>query len=163
MTTEWSSNATKKRLTYYETDIKTILALASRYMNINRLAECKQMCEMALAIDRNNDEATLMVADMLYTNNDTDKAIVYFAQLLEKYPNHYHALARCLELAWRAGHVDQADKYLRKAIENNPRASAFNRARRDLEWGERALYNMIEIVLNPDNEIIGGEVLDHAR
>ncbi|WKY02043.1 hypothetical protein Q1695_015787 [Nippostrongylus brasiliensis] len=177
----------REALTYYETDIKTILALANRYMNINRLAECKQMCEMALSIDRNNDEATLMVADMLYTNNDTDKAIVHFAQLLGKYPNHYHALARCLELAWRAGHVDQADKYLRKAIENNPRASvdagynyckglhewysgepnaalqAFNRARRDLEWGERALYNMIEIVLNPDNEIIGGEVLEDDR
>ncbi|CAJ0597974.1 unnamed protein product [Cylicocyclus nassatus] len=174
----------KEALTFYETDIKTILALASRYMTINKLAECKQMCEMALSIDKNNDEATLMVADMLYTNNDTDKAIVHFAQLLEKYPNHYHALARCLELAWRAGHVDQADKYLKKALENNPRASvdagynyckglhewysgepnaalqAFNRARRDLEWGERALYNMIEIVLNPDNEIIGGEVLD---
>ncbi|EPB73844.1 hypothetical protein ANCCEY_07063 [Ancylostoma ceylanicum] len=101
--------------------------------------------------------------------------------------DHYHALARCLELAWRAGHVDQADKFLKKAIENNPRASvdagynyckglhewysgepnaalqAFNRARRDLEWGERALYNMIEIVLNPDNEVIGGEVLDHVE
>jgi tetratricopeptide repeat protein 21B len=25
-----------------------------------------------------------------------------------------------------------------------------------LEWGERALYNMIEICLNPDNEILGG-------
>lgn len=36
----------------------------------------------------------------------------------------------------------------------------FNRARRDLEWGERAIYNMIEICLNPDNEIIGGEVFD---
>ncbi|KAK6040734.1 hypothetical protein COOONC_21761 [Cooperia oncophora] len=106
--------------------------------------------------------------------------------LIYWFPDHYHALARCLELAWRAGHVDQADKYLRKALENNPRASvdagynyckglhewysgepnaalqAFNRARRDLEWGERALYNMIEIVLNPDNEIIGGEVLDKA-
>ncbi|KHJ77102.1 hypothetical protein OESDEN_23278 [Oesophagostomum dentatum] len=46
--------------------------------------------------------------------------------------------------------------------EPNAALQAFNRARRDLEWGERALYNMIEIVLNPDNEIIGGEVLDTA-
>ncbi|VDN28173.1 unnamed protein product [Cylicostephanus goldi] len=30
-----------------------------------------------------------MVADMLYTNNDTDKAIVHFAQLLEKYPSEF--------------------------------------------------------------------------
>ncbi|KJH52758.1 tetratricopeptide repeat protein [Dictyocaulus viviparus] len=177
----------KEALTYVETDIKTILALASLYLNINRLPECRQMCEMALSIDRNNDEATLMVADMLYTNNDTDKAFVHFAQLLEKYPNHYHALARCLELSWRAGHVDQADKFLKRAIENNPRAfvdagynyckglhewfsgepnaalQAFNRARRDLEWGERSLYNMIEIVLNPDNEIIGSEVRESSE
>ncbi|VDM55307.1 unnamed protein product [Angiostrongylus costaricensis] len=101
-----------------------------------------------------------------------------------KFRDHYHALARCLELEWRAGHVEQADKFLKRAVENNPRASvdagynyckglhewfsgepnaalqAFNRARQDLEWGERALYNMIEIVLNPDNEIIGGEARD---
>ncbi|EPB73845.1 tetratricopeptide repeat protein [Ancylostoma ceylanicum] len=79
----------KEALTYFETDIKTILALANRYLTINKLVECKQLCEMALSIDKNNDEATLMVADMLYTNNDTDKAIVHFAQLLEKYPRLY--------------------------------------------------------------------------
>jgi len=28
--------------------------------------------------------------------------------------------------------------------------------------GERAIYNMIEICLNPDNEIIGGEVFQPA-
>ncbi len=39
----------------------------------------------------------------------------------------------------------------------------FNRARRDLEWGERAIYNMIEICLNPDNEIIGGEVFEQSE
>lgn len=89
---------------------QTILALANRYLTINKLVECKQLCEMALSIDKNNDEATLvriftvrlyqfwllswlylfqMVADMLYTNNDTDKAIVHFAQLLEKYPSEF--------------------------------------------------------------------------
>uniref|UniRef100_A0A914RFP5 Tetratricopeptide repeat protein n=1 Tax=Parascaris equorum TaxID=6256 RepID=A0A914RFP5_PAREQ len=46
--------------------------------------------------------------------------------------------------------------------EPNAALQAFNRARRDLEWGERAIYNMIEICLNPDNEIIGGEVFDHC-
>uniref|UniRef100_A0A915ASJ4 Adenylate/guanylate cyclase domain-containing protein n=1 Tax=Parascaris univalens TaxID=6257 RepID=A0A915ASJ4_PARUN len=100
--------------------------------------------------------------------------------------DQYHALARCIELSWRSGDVEQAEKYLKNAIDANPRATidagfnyckglhewytgepnaalqAFNRARRDLEWGERAIYNMIEICLNPDNEIIGGEVFDHA-
>ncbi|VDN41858.1 unnamed protein product [Gongylonema pulchrum] len=111
--------------------------------------------------------------------------------------NQYHALARCIELSWRRGDVEQAEKYLKNALDANPRATvdagfnyckglhewcaklcltnvvysgepnaalqAFNRARRDLEWGERAIYNMIEICLNPDNEIIGGEVFDYNQ
>jgi tetratricopeptide repeat protein 21B len=31
----------------------------------------------------------------------------------------------------------------------------FNKARRDHEWGQRAIYNMIEICLNPDNQMLG--------
>lgn len=57
---------------------------------------------------------------------------------------------------------DSNSSFSRYSGEPNAALQAFNRARRDLEWGERALYNMIEIVLNPDNEIIGGEVLDHG-
>ncbi|ETN71452.1 hypothetical protein NECAME_14213 [Necator americanus] len=44
-------------------------------------------------------------------------------QISERSTDHYHALARCVELAWRAGHVDQAEKFLKKAIENNPRTA----------------------------------------
>uniref|UniRef100_A0A0K0DL89 TPR_REGION domain-containing protein n=1 Tax=Angiostrongylus cantonensis TaxID=6313 RepID=A0A0K0DL89_ANGCA len=56
--------------------------------------------------------------------------------------------------------VDEAMLDIKFSGEPNAALQAFNRARRDLEWGERALYNMIEIVLNPDNEIIGGEARD---
>ena len=41
----------------------------------------------------------------------------------------------------------------------NDALQEFNSSRWDAEWGERSLYNMIEIYLNPANEIIGGEVL----
>ena len=33
----------------------------------------------------------------------------------------------------------------------------FNQARKDSEWGQKAIYNMIEICLNPDNNTLGGE------
>lgn len=36
----------------------------------------------------------------------------------------------------------------------------FNKARKDQEWGQKAIYNMIEICLNPDNETIGGETFE---
>ncbi|XP_034619745.1 tetratricopeptide repeat protein 21A, partial [Trachemys scripta elegans] len=36
----------------------------------------------------------------------------------------------------------------------------FNKARKDSDWGQRAINNMIQICLNPDHEIIGGEVFE---
>ena len=43
---------------------------------------------------------------------------------------------------------------------NDPRAAlrAFNMARRDPEWGELAVQNMVEIYLNPENETNWDEV-----
>lgn len=35
-----------------------------------------------------------------------------------------------------------------------------NKARKDSDWGQRATYNMVQICLNPDNEIMGGEALE---
>jgi len=32
-------------------------------------------------------------------------------------------------------------------------------ARRDSEWGERAIFQMVEICLNPDKDLFVGEVL----
>lgn len=37
----------------------------------------------------------------------------------------------------------------------------FNKARKDGDWGQNAVYNMIEICLNPDNDTIGGEVFEN--
>lgn len=36
----------------------------------------------------------------------------------------------------------------------------FNKARKDSDWGVKAIYNMIEICLNPDNETLGGEAFE---
>lgn len=37
----------------------------------------------------------------------------------------------------------------------------FNKARKDNDWGQNAVYNMIEIYLNPDNDTMGGEVFEN--
>uniref|UniRef100_A0A915PRR2 Tetratricopeptide repeat protein 21B n=1 Tax=Setaria digitata TaxID=48799 RepID=A0A915PRR2_9BILA len=186
----WNRRDANKAIDLYQeaiflnnTDIKTMTALANLYLSLGKLDACNTQCQLILNIDRNNDDATLMMADLLYQSNEADKAIVHFTQLLNRSPNQYHALARCIELSWRRGNMEQGEKYLRNALNSNPRATldagfnyckglhewytgdpnaalqAFNRARRDLEWSERATYNMIEICLNLNNEIIGGEVL----
>ena len=45
---------------------------------------------------------------------------------------------------------------------NEPVAAllSFNQARKDSVWGERALFKMVQICINPDNDTIGeGRVL----
>lgn len=36
-----------------------------------------------------------------------------------------------------------------------------NKARKDSMWGQRATYYMVQICLNPDSEIVGGEALEN--
>ena len=63
---------------------------------------------------------------------------------------HYSLLQACL--------IDTVNMYLYR-YQNMPTEalSFFNHARKDSEWGEKALFNMIMICLNPDNETLGGE------
>uniref|UniRef100_A0A1I7RZM2 Tetratricopeptide repeat protein 21B n=1 Tax=Bursaphelenchus xylophilus TaxID=6326 RepID=A0A1I7RZM2_BURXY len=165
--------------------LQIMIKLARIYMTMGKLQQCHQQCHAILNLDRNNNEATLMLADLMYQRNEGETALKHFSQLLDRNPTHYHALARYIELGWRKGDLEQVEKYVKNALEHNPRATtdagfnyckgliewysgepnsalqAFNRARRDLEWGERSLVNMIEICMNPDNELIGGETFEH--
>lgn len=50
---------------------------------------------------------------------------------------------------------------LRYTGEPNEGLRHFNKARKDNDWGQNAIYNMIEICLNPDNETMGGEVFEN--
>lgn len=67
---------------------------------------------------------------------------------MSDYPSHYPPLyTPILHIHRYIGNPNDALKY-------------FNKARKDSDWGQKAVYNMIEICLNPDNETIGGEVFD---
>ncbi|VDM95115.1 unnamed protein product [Thelazia callipaeda] len=160
-----------------EYKIQTMTTLANIHLSLGNLDACNVHCQLILNIDQNNADATMMMADSWYQSNETEKATIHFTKFLDKNPNQYHALARCVELSWRGGNIQQAEKYLKNALENKPRAvldagfnyckgldewytgrpnaalHLFSQARRDLEWGERAIYNMIEICLSLINKI----------
>ncbi|KAJ3123687.1 Tetratricopeptide repeat protein 21B [Physocladia obscura] len=99
----------------------------------------------------------------------------------------FTALRKAIEMMRRAGKMNDAEqlfeiiergyggsrkillhagyhfcKGLQYRYTNSPNEALkeFNYARRDSEWGIESLYNMIEIFLNPDNETIGGDVLE---
>lgn len=48
---------------------------------------------------------------------------------------------------WYSGNLNAALKY-------------FNSARQDAQWRQKAIYNMIEICLNPNDEMLGDQFSD---
>lgn len=50
---------------------------------------------------------------------------------------------------------------LRYTGQPNDALQHFNKARKDNDWGQNAVYTMIEIYLNPDNDTLGGEVFEN--
>lgn len=51
--------------------------------------------------------------------------------------DQYHALARAIELAWRSGDLQQAERYLKRAADSSSRAyldAGFNYCKGLLEW-----------------------------
>ncbi|KAB1278603.1 Tetratricopeptide repeat protein 21B [Camelus dromedarius] len=99
--------------------------------------------------------------------------------------NNYMTLSRLIDFLRRCGKLEDVPRFFLMAEKRNSRAKLepgfqyckglylwytgepndalrhFNKARKDSDWGQNALYNMIEICLNPDNETIGGEVFEN--
>ncbi|CAG0921103.1 unnamed protein product [Notodromas monacha] len=175
----------KEALSYLNDDPGLLLDLAKQYMVVNDLDQCRQTCVQLLKLDKDNDAATVMMADLAFRKNDYETAMFHFQQLLDRNPTNWEALARLVEVMRRTGHLEECPTYLTKAAQCNPRASlqpgyyycnglylwytgdvnealkSFNRARRDAkEWGQKSVKNMILICLNPDNDTIGGETFE---
>ncbi|KAL2729397.1 tetratricopeptide repeat protein 21B-like [Vespula squamosa] len=166
----------KEALSYKPTDIKALLSLAKLYMQINNLDRCAQTCTTLLKADPNNEAASVMMADLAFRKVDFETAAFHFRQLLLQKPMYWTALARLIEVSRRTGNMDDLDEWLGRAQtamgSSNMEAGLyyctglldwrmgrlnsalrnFNYARRDPEWGQQAIYNMIEICLDPDDD-----------
>lgn len=154
----------------------SILVLARSHQQSGDLDQCQVRCTTLLRLNPAHEEAAVMLADIMLQKEDNESAIYHFQQLLESKPDNFAALSRFIVMLRRAGKLADAPRYLKLAersgvrvahspglhfckglyarYKNNVREAieAFNLARRDPEWGERALVNMVEIYLNPDNE-----------
>ncbi|XP_050461458.1 tetratricopeptide repeat protein 21B-like isoform X2 [Cataglyphis hispanica] len=166
----------KEALTYKHTDMNALLSLAKLYMQMNDLDRCAQNCSILLNADPNNEAASVMMADLAFRKVDFETAAFHFRQLLMRQPTYWTALARLIEVSRRTGAMDDLDEWLQRAqtamgasnVEAgfyycaglldwrtgklNSALRNFNFARRDPEWGQQAIYNMIEICLDPDDD-----------
>jgi len=132
-------------------------------------------CMLLMRIDSGNEEASMVMADIMFRKAEYDAAIYHYQQILDSRPNNYDVLQQLVRLLRRAGQLPEAPKFLTAAekssarasfdaglhfckglyqrFANNPREALqeFNLARGDADWGVEAVYNMVEIFLDPDD------------
>uniref|UniRef100_A0A3Q2H4W9 Tetratricopeptide repeat protein 21B n=1 Tax=Equus caballus TaxID=9796 RepID=A0A3Q2H4W9_HORSE len=175
----------REALVHSETDNKIMLELARLYLAQDDPDACLRHCALLLQSDQDNEAATMMMADLMFRKQDYEQAVFHLQQLLERKPDNYMTLSRLIDLLRRCGKLEDVPRFFLMAEKRNSRAKLepgfqyckglylwytgepndalrhFNKARKDSDWGQNALYNMIEICLNPDNETIGGEVFEN--
>ncbi|XP_015604649.1 tetratricopeptide repeat protein 21B-like [Cephus cinctus] len=166
----------KEALNHKPADVNALLSLAKLYMQMNDLDRCAQSCTALLNADPNNESASVMMADLAFRKVDFETAAFHFRQLLLRRPTYWTALARLIEVSRRIGNMDELNEWLSRgeaAMDRSKREAGFsycagllewrtgklnsalrhfNSARRDPEWGQQSIYNMIEICLDPDDD-----------
>ncbi|KAJ3084734.1 Tetratricopeptide repeat protein 21B [Rhizoclosmatium hyalinum] len=167
---------------------KSILAICKHSITRNDLTTAQSQCTALLRSDPDNQAATIIMAELQFLSNSYSAAVSHFKTLLEKQPTQFFALRKAIEMMRRAGKMSESQQFfdivekssfgrkillhagyhfckgLQYRYTNSPNEALkeFNYARRDAEWGTESLFNMIEIFLNPDNETMGGDVLEAA-
>ncbi|KAM9601421.1 tetratricopeptide repeat protein 21A isoform 2-T2 [Trichechus inunguis] len=172
--------AYKDALSYLPTDNKVVLELAQLYLLQGHLDLCEQHCAILLQTEQ-NDTASVMMADLLFRKQNYQAAINLYHQALEKAPDNFSVLSKLIDLLRRSGKLEEAPTFFEVAKKVSSRAplepgfnycrgiyrwhtgqpnealKLLNKARKDSTWGQSATYYMVQICLNPDNEIVGGE------
>jgi tetratricopeptide repeat protein 21B len=93
-----------KEATFYnDSNPSSMLALAELHLTNGDLDACQQQLVTVLKTHKDNDTATVMMADLLFRKNEYDAATFHFQQLLERRPDNYEALSKLVELMRRAG------------------------------------------------------------
>ncbi|KAL7035416.1 hypothetical protein ACKWTF_008359 [Chironomus riparius] len=166
----------KEAIRYSPQETTQQAALAKLFMQLNRMQECQSMCAVILDNDPSNETAQIMMADLSFRKIDFENAAYHFSQLILNKPTYWTALARLIEVMRRSGCLTDVSTFMERAEESaesqmdaglnyckglydwytcNPNAALrfFNNCRRDSEWGKQGVFNMIEICLNPDNDL----------
>ncbi|XP_043741516.1 tetratricopeptide repeat protein 21A isoform X3 [Cervus elaphus] len=175
----------KDALSYTPVDNKVVLELARLYLLQGHLDLCEQHCAILLQTAKNHETASLMMADLMFRRQKYEAAIHLYHQVLEKAPDNFPVLNKLIDLLRRSGKLEDAPAFFELAKKMSSRVPLepgfnycrgiycwhigqpnealkfLNKARKDSTWGQSATYHMVQICLNPDNEIVGGEAFEH--
>ncbi|MEE6467375.1 hypothetical protein FKM82_007217 [Ascaphus truei] len=177
----------KEAMLFSDTDSKVMLELSHLYLMINDLDACENQCTVLLQDTQFKEAAMMMMADIMFRKQNYTKSIQLFHEVLEKAPDNFTVMSKLIDLLRRSGKLDEAPVFFDMALAKSSRTTLepgynycrglycwhigqpnealkfFNKARKDSEWGQSAITSMIQICLNPDNELIGGEVFENLN
>jgi len=160
-------------------NIGAILAVARVFLTKHHdIDTCSEHYHAALRVDPSNVEVRTLGAELLLVQQDYEAATTSFRLIVEADPTNYVALFKLVALLRRSGKLSDVPRFIALAERKDPRAFAgpglnackglharyrndiakavkhFNLARRDVHWGVEALVSMIDLYVNPDNEIL---------
>uniref|UniRef100_H9G6Q4 Tetratricopeptide repeat protein 21B n=1 Tax=Anolis carolinensis TaxID=28377 RepID=H9G6Q4_ANOCA len=173
----------KEALVYCETDNKVMLELARLYLAYDDVDSCQRQCALLLKNDPDNAAAAMWILTVNF-NTVIFNSVLMFAYVyilnyvvillivsrfkspsgeIKQGINKHNKINNNAEIqaAGKDSSPPALDCLPRYTGEPNDALRHFNKARKDNDWGQNAVYNMIEICLNPDNETMGGEVFEH--
>jgi len=109
-----------------DTHEKSILALARIHLQKNELDNCEKQLMTLLRVDPNNEEASMLMAELMMMlaaqggrsdggAQEYKDATFYYQSLLDRKPCNYNALAKLIFLLRRAGRLRDAPRYIAAA------------------------------------------------
>ncbi|CAI2728811.1 unnamed protein product [Schistosoma spindalis] len=125
--------------------------------------------------------SAIFMSRLMIIKGDFEIANKHLEYVLHRNPCHYEALSSLIDTYRRCGSLSCIPEYLEKAKSYDSQAevscglnychgiyhfytselsialSYFNRCRNDPEYTEMAIYRMVEICINPDNQLLGTE------
>ncbi len=174
----------QQALKYNEGDQAARLCVAQIYMLSEQIDLAQQQVTAVIASNKGNQEASMMLSDIMFRKNEHEHATYHFQDLLQKNPTQYDALEKLIRMLRRAGRLEDAQRFLKQAEWADPNATSaagynycvglfqwhsheprvalnhYNQARKHGIWGKKAIMDMIEIYLNPDNKELFSEVAE---
>ncbi|CAF0992440.1 unnamed protein product [Didymodactylos carnosus] len=162
-------------------NLKTQMMLAEAYLYSENMEQCEQVCVYMTKTFPNDISVKIMMANFLLRKNETEKAIQQYKDLIEKNPDNFDPFVKMTKAIYRTGRLEEISDIIERTEKSSVRArndagfnfakgllcyysykpndalSCFNKCRRDNTYSRQAVYAMVKIVLNPENDIIASE------
>lgn len=155
---------------------KVLCLMAEIFLKIGDKNSCETRALQALKINPSDNQASYILSEILLQNDESSKALSQFQKILEEHPDNYSILAKLIEFFKKTGKLEEAKSYLDKSqtraannndpglcycrgiyqkYSRNPQEALkeFNKAKRSSTFKEESISHMIDILLNPEQEL----------